>query len=78
MHHFRFITLGGLGLLAWSCLALAAGPFSNDASKDASADVQKEVLTGPAVFTDYRLEKPGTRHKITVGDLPKLMRGEAL
>jgi len=71
MHHFRSITLGGLGLLAWSCLAQAAGPGSTGVAKDASKDAQSAVLTGQAAFTDYRSEKPGTRHKITVADLPK-------
>jgi glucose/arabinose dehydrogenase len=63
MHHFRSIALGGLGLLAAACLAQAAGPDGKDA--------QKDVLTGQAAFTDYRSEKPGLRHKITVADLPK-------
>ena len=63
MHHFRSIALGGFGLLAATCLAQAAGPDGKDA--------QKEVLTGQAAFTDYRSEKPGIRHKITVADLPK-------
>ena len=59
MYHFRSITRGGLGLLAVACLAQAASP------------AQKEVLTGQAAFTDYRSEKPGIRHKLTVADLPK-------
>ena len=63
MHHFRSIALGGLGLLAAACLAQAAGPDQKDA--------QKEALTGQAAFTDYRSEKPGIRHKITVADLPQ-------
>ncbi len=31
----------------------------------------KNVLTGQAAFTDYKTEKPGEFHKITVADLPQ-------
>lgn len=58
MTSFRSFAYAGVCLLT-ACLAQASG-----------AD-QKEVLTGQAAFTDYRSQKPGTRHKITVADLPK-------
>jgi glucose/arabinose dehydrogenase len=58
MTSFRFSAYASVCLLT-VCLAQASGAG------------QKEVLTGQAAFTDYRSQKPGIRHKITVADLPK-------
>ena len=45
----------------------------------ASASAQQQpVLTGQAAFTDWNDQKPGVRHKITVGDLPQPNEAEAI
>ena len=51
-----------LGPLLFSTLLMTAAP--------ALLAQSTQVITGPAAFTDYSKEKPGTMRKITVGDLP--------
>jgi len=51
-----------LGPLLFSTLLMTAAP--------ALLAQSTQVITGPAAFTDYSKEKPGTMRKVTVGDLP--------
>ena len=44
----------------------------------ASATAQQPLLTGQAAFTDWNDQKPGLRHKITIGDLPQPNESEAV
>lgn len=53
--------------LSLAAVPLAAAPLTVWAQ-------QGQLLTGPAAFTDYSKEAPGTRHKLTVADLPKPMQ----
>ena len=53
-------------ILAASVLALAPPAFG------------QQVVTGPAVFTDWNQQQPGVRHKITVADLPAPAPQEAV
>jgi glucose/arabinose dehydrogenase len=39
---------------------------------------QQPLLTGQAAFTDWNQQAPGTRHKITLADLPEPNPGEAV
>jgi glucose/arabinose dehydrogenase len=49
-----------------SVVFMAAGAFLLSASFSRA----EQVLTGKAAFTDYSKEKPGSRYKLTVADLP--------
>src|SRR5271166_5165732 len=60
MMRWNVVILLGTGLLA-----LAAGAAAESAPNPATAPAPQ------APFADYRTEKPGAVHKITVGDLPK-------
>ena len=51
-------------------LSLAALTASFVSTSPKAAAQSPQVLTGPAAFTDYSLEKPGVRRKLTVADLP--------
>jgi glucose/arabinose dehydrogenase len=53
----RLISALSLSALSISFALLASG--------------QQPVLTGQAAFTDWSQQKPGVRHKITLGDLPQ-------
>jgi hypothetical protein len=50
-----------LGLLLFPALLVAPAALAQST----------QVITGPAAFTDYSKEHPGTMRKITVADLPK-------
>ena len=60
---FSALSLTSLVLVAGQCLA-AAPPATPP------ADTAHPTLTGQAAFTDYQHEAPGTRRKVSVGDLP--------
>jgi glucose/arabinose dehydrogenase len=47
-------------------------------SLSAACLAQQPLLTGQAAFTDWNQQAPGTRHKITVADLPKPKPEEAV
>lgn len=44
----------------------------------AALHAQQDLLTGQAAYTDWNQQKPGLRHKITVGDLPAPAPEEAV
>ncbi len=54
--------------------AMAASPAAKEASAEPPPDTSTSKLNAPPPtppFTDFRYEKPGTVHKITVKDLPE-------
>jgi glucose/arabinose dehydrogenase len=54
--------------------SMGASPAAKEASAPAPPDVSTSKLNAPPPtppFTDFRYEKPGTVHKITVNDLPQ-------
>jgi glucose/arabinose dehydrogenase len=55
-------------------MSMGASPAAKEASAPAPPDASTSTLNAPPPtppFTDFRYEKPGTVHKITVNDLPQ-------
>ncbi|MDP9039921.1 MAG: PQQ-dependent sugar dehydrogenase [Acidobacteriota bacterium] len=58
--------------LSSPCLAQAAAP------PQAPVSASQPLLSGQSAFTDWNQQRPGVRHKITVGDLPEPKPNESV